>query len=133
MKSSNKSKVVPIIGILLLLGSVGYFFFGRNTEPVETTTLVKSKATPGSASVQEDLLKILNEVKKIKLSREIFKNPYIGNSIDFTKELTLEPKVRPNPFAPIDTDSIGSRNAVSVPALAPAVPTAPSLAPVKPR
>ncbi len=117
--TSNKSKAVPIIGILLVLAAGAYFFFWKGSATPVDSALTKTKAGPGNSSVQEDLLKTLKEVKNLTLDDSVLRSPFFLSSIDFTKVLVREPKFRKNPFAPIGVDGGRSQNTVSTPSLAP--------------
>lgn len=117
--TSNKSKIVPIIGVLIVVLAGMYFFFWRGSDKPAESTLTKTKAGPGTSSIGEDILKTLKEVGNLKLDDSVFRSPFFLSSVDFTKVLVREPKFRKNPFAPIGVDGGRSQNNVSTPSLAP--------------
>ncbi len=103
-----------------VLGAVmifGYFsFFGGDT--ADEGSLVSSDTglsdNGGQSSIQQEFLPILLNIKNLKLDDSIFQDPAFLSLSD--SSIVLVPdgnEGRPNPFAPIGFDAVGSPSAVA--------------------
>lgn len=123
--------MTPTIRNIILFGGIGlalvflYFTFVKK-EPEAETSLVVSPATnapyapitatqPGSApAVTSEFLSLLLNIKSIKLDDSIFKDPAFTVLRDSSIILIQDtPEGRPNPFAPIGSDSSQSSTSTS--------------------
>lgn len=86
-----------LIFIVVVIGAyVGYqSFFAPSNEVVVTSTL------EGGAQSDQDLVRLLFNLKAIRLDDAIFVDPLFTSLIDYGKELVPEPVGRQNPFAPL--------------------------------
>lgn len=96
MKFLSRYQTVLIVISLIIVGFVVYTiaFTGK-----DDTVLKQSGAGP-SASVDNELIALLLELKALKLDDSIFANPAFQSLQDFSQELIPEPVGRDNPFAP---------------------------------
>lgn len=118
--------MTPKIRNIILFGGIGlllvfvYFYFIKS-EPDPATSLVVSPATglpspsagagePGVASaITAEFLSILLNIKSIKLDDSIFNDPAFLSLTDSSIVLVQDStEGRPNPFAPIGSDSSSS-------------------------
>ena len=96
MKSLFSKRNIYILGGVIVLGLIWYFFFSGSTPA--TDDLLSS--TP-AASEGDQLLTALNQIKSLTLNADIFSNPSFENLTDSSVTLTPETPGRPNPFAPL--------------------------------
>jgi len=97
MEESSNTKKIAIIATLILLVVLGaYFFFFRTPEPIE---LFDEFGNPtGAEVVGQDLINISNQLEKVSLDANLFKNQTFINLIDFSITLPNEPVGKKNPF-----------------------------------
>lgn len=103
-------KNFPLIGIILIvvLGAVWYALSsGSGTDAaIEVTdggVLVATEGDP-EAGADPDVLKLLLDMRAIKLDGRLFKAPAFRALQDTGKQILAEPKGRQNPFAPVGGD-----------------------------
>jgi hypothetical protein len=111
MPNLKNSIIFLVIAVVIILGYI--FFFKKDTAAVPNlTTTTPLQATPTlnptnvSTVAGTEFLSLLLNVKNIKLNDAIFTDPAFNSLID--SSITLSPdgtEGRPNPFAPIGTDS----------------------------
>lgn len=88
-----------IILIVLVLVVVGFTWFGFFREPVSTTLLTNESRADASVAEQE-ILRLLLDMRSIRLDSSIFENSAFASLRDFGREIIPEPVGRTNPFAP---------------------------------
>lgn len=91
----KKHAVTIIVIVLVVVGFIiyGAFFVDDESDGITSEVVV--------ADPNADLLGILSTLKSLSLDDGIFASPIFNNLIDFSKELSVEPVGRSNPFAPI--------------------------------
>lgn len=107
-------KNFPLIGIIIIviLGAAWYALSsGSGTDaPVEVTeggVLVATQGDP-EAEADPDVLKLLLDMRAIKLDGRLFKAPAFRALQDTGKQILAEPKGRQNPFAPVGSSDDSS-------------------------
>ncbi len=100
-------KNFALIGIILMviLGAIWYSLSsgGGAGAPVEVTeggVLVATEGDPEAAG-DPDVLKLLLDMRAIKLDGRLFKSPAFRALQDTGKQILKEPQGRVNPFAPV--------------------------------
>lgn len=102
-------KNFTLIGIILIvvLGAVWYAIMpgdgGASVEVTEGGVLVATAGDP-EAEADPDVLKLLLDMRAIKLDGRLFKSPAFRALQDTGKQILKEPQGRRNPFAPVGSD-----------------------------
>jgi hypothetical protein len=104
---SKKFKI--IIGVLII--PIVFFaystFFSREDENVKklsvanTPTQTSVATGVGSPIEGQEILRVLNSLKAVKMDTEFFDDKVFKSLVDFSVELAPQPAGRFNPFAPI--------------------------------
>ncbi len=110
MGSSTMIKNVGIgVIVLVIIGGAYVFLVGGKKEessllaqnsPISgapTQNVLFAENTPELAEVR-DIVSILNQLKTISIDDAIFKDPAFMALTDFHREISPQPKGRPNPF-----------------------------------
>ena len=95
----KKYKVTLIILVLLIGGYYAYVTFGSPGIP--DGVLSSQSATANGTAVGQEIILILEDIKKINLNTGIFEDEKFNSLVDFMQEVTSEPQGRRNPFEPI--------------------------------
>ncbi len=106
--------VIALIAVLLLI--VGYFTFwrGKTEQPVPGLITASSTLNPIDDGNKE-FLRLLNNLKRLNLSGQLFERVIFQDLRDFSVKLTPEPQGRPNPFAPLGVGGPFSTSTASRP------------------
>ena len=107
--------IIIFVSILAVLISF-YFFFFRNTSggasltsSTNTASFPVSSAPNNNSTIGKDFLTLLLSIKNIKLDDSIFSDNAFTNLHDSSIDLIPDDNEgRPNPFAPIGSDTIVS-------------------------
>lgn len=95
--------------MIVLVIIVGAYVFLVGDKKEETSLLVKNSAASDVQSSVEttsqlaevrEIVSILNQLKTITIDDAIFKDPAFISLTDFHREISPQPKGRPNPFLP---------------------------------
>lgn len=79
----------------------------KETQAQESALVVPDTASPdGTNQKGREILALLADLKSVRLDDSIFSDPVFQSLQDTSVELVLEPKGRPNPFAPLGQDSL---------------------------
>jgi hypothetical protein len=97
-------KYKKIIGIVL--GVLALFVLYTVFKPKAEAPLTSTTTTATLSGEDSELLALLSELNTIKLDGAFFTNQLFLSLTDFSVNLTLEPRQRPNPFAPIGSDGV---------------------------
>lgn len=112
----NQSKIlVNVLIVLILVGllAFSYFFFfvGDDEVSISTTSL---NNTTGISTETSEFLVLLQSLRAVNLSAEIFNNPVFANRlVNYTTNITPRPQGRSNPFAPLGTANIANFNSTA--------------------
>ena len=112
MQSSNIIKNAGIGVIALIIIGGAYIFLVRDKK-VESPLLTTNSPVSGAPAQNifetsnapqlgevRDIVSILNQLKTISIDDGIFKDPAFMALTDFHREISSQPKGRPNPFLP---------------------------------
>ena len=112
MGSSNIIKNAGIGVIALIIIGGAYVFLVRDKK-VESPLLTANSPVSGASAQNvfetsnapqlgevRDIVSILNQLKTISIDDAIFKDPAFMALTDFHREISEQPKGRPNPFLP---------------------------------
>ncbi|MCR4274964.1 MAG: hypothetical protein NUW02_02865 [Candidatus Campbellbacteria bacterium] len=100
MFQKYKKIIGVVLGILILFVLYSMFF---KKAPEATLTSSNTSTVP---SADNELLLLLSQLKTIDLDGAFFSDQLFLSLTDFSVSLTLEPRQRPNPFAPIGSDGV---------------------------
>ena len=98
MNSSSMQKIIILIGVMILLILFVYsLFFSKSGD-------VNIVIDPNKEVVGEDILVLVEKLKKISINKSIFASVLFTNLKDYSAVLFPEQKGRPNPFAFVGQD-----------------------------
>jgi hypothetical protein len=106
MKTLTYTNIIAFLGIAAFFVAGAAFVVGSDSYAQNEESLLVEENPSVSNSEGVEILALLNEMQKITLSTDIFKDPLFLNLKDFTVVLPEEQRYRPNPFAPIGKDAI---------------------------
>lgn len=108
MELLRKNFAVIGIIVIVVLGGIWYSMSsGSVSQEVAVTeggVLVASEGDPESSG-DPDVLKLLLDMRAIKLDGRLFKSPAFRALQDTGKQILAEPKGRANPFAPVGSSN----------------------------
>ena len=115
----STSKIPAIIGILLVVCAVGYYFYSTSNAPVssDSSLTLTTTTSGGNGEVGSDVLSLLSEIKGLNIDTSFFQTPVYESLTDFSVTIPSEPVGKSNPFEPL------TGSAFSVPSLATPVAT----------
>jgi len=96
MNIISRYKNILIIGLVVVVAFFGYSFFFTNS----SDTVLQKNTTGASATIDNELIALLLQLKSLKLDDSIFSDTTFKSLEDFSQELVSEPVGRVNPFAP---------------------------------
>ncbi len=99
-----------ILPFIVIVGAFVLYSIFIKEDP-STSLLTKETATSGDV-LGADIIKAINQIKALTLSRDIFDDPSFKTLVDRSEVLKPEPVGRVNPFAPVS----GSGTASTTPA-----------------
>ena len=123
MQSSGKSFIV---GILLVVGAVIYYFYQAGSPPVSpdsslTATSGSFNTLGGGSQVGAEVLALLATIRGLNIDTGFFQSSIYQSLTDFSVVIPIEPVGKVNPFVPLGGPTLS--NAPSIPAV-PTVPPA---------
>ncbi len=89
-----------IILVILIVVIAGLGWFGLSGSQTSSELLTNNSRNSGSVVVDQDILRLLLDMRSIQLDSSIFENPAFGKLQDFGKQIVPEPVGRDNPFLP---------------------------------
>ena len=107
MQWIKKNMFIIIILVIVVVGGVWYGMSGggAQNEQLLTTDVVGDSGSPTEDAVDRDLVETLLTLRAITLSGTIFADPAFKSLQDFGTTIVPEPVGRPNPFAPVGSQS----------------------------
>ncbi|HET8575271.1 MAG TPA: hypothetical protein VFM02_03835 [Candidatus Paceibacterota bacterium] len=98
-------KQIGLFILLVAVLAVAYFGYRSFSSGQKGAALISGDANQESATVAgQQILSLLDDLKKIHLDDSIFADPSFLSLKDFTVSIQNQPKGRPNPFSPIGDD-----------------------------
>ncbi len=108
MKKKLKT-IFLIVLVILVVGVVANYFLSKGT-PAPSTSSLSSSAKAGGVAVQpgqqSEFAVLLSTINSINIDTSVFKNPSYLSLRDYPVSLGTDTIGRPNPFAPIGTDTV---------------------------
>ncbi|HDO23732.1 MAG TPA: hypothetical protein ENG99_00770 [bacterium] len=100
---SKKTKILLIILAIIVSVFIFEMYFAKQktASKIVTVNSGNNSTTFSFSSSEEKLLKILMNLKFIKLDTDFFNSKIFKSLNDFSSELVPEESGRPNPFLPI--------------------------------
>ncbi len=105
--TTKKLKIlITILIILIIIFAYSLIFRGKDVKTdknIASAPFKDTETTQQTAQLSEgfEMIKILNQLKSIKLDTDFFENQIFKSLNDSSKELITEAKGRTNPFAPL--------------------------------
>ncbi|MAZ67613.1 hypothetical protein CL652_02485 [bacterium] len=90
-----------IILIVLVVVIVGFAWFGM-ADRTPSTSLLSNDSRSEASVAEQEILRLLLDMRSIRLDSSIFENPAFGSLRDFGRDIVPEPVGRTNPFAPAE-------------------------------
>jgi hypothetical protein len=99
----SSSKMPAIIGILLVVCAVGYYFYSTSNAPVssDSSLTLTTSSTGGGGPVGSDVLSLLSEINGLNIDTSFFQTPVYESLTDFSVTIPSEPVGKSNPFMPL--------------------------------
>ena len=91
-----------IILAVLVVVIVAFTWFGLSDRQAPSTVLTTTASAVDSSVAEQEILKLLLNMRSIRLDSSIFEDPAFNSLRDFGREIIPEPVGRSNPFAPTD-------------------------------
>jgi len=104
MQQKSPSKGTFIALILIVVVSLGLFFYYRGTPTDSSISSLVTTSTTESIAAQASanrVLILLNTISSLKIDGSIFKTPTYNSLVDYTITIPELPVGRPNPFSPV--------------------------------
>lgn len=99
------SKAPAIVGVLLVIGAVFYYFYtASNAVPVSpesSLSISSGLAGAGGATVGADVLNLLSQIKGLNIDTSFFQSSTYESLNDFSVTIPAEPVGKADPFIPI--------------------------------
>lgn len=104
----NNKKTIIISGIIIFAVFAYMRTFQNETLAQEPLVVPDTASVDGGSNNQKgrEILALLADLKSVRLDESIFSDPIFQSLLDTSIELNLEPKGRPNPFAPLGKDIV---------------------------
>lgn len=102
----KKNKI--IIGILIVIIAAFAWFGLSDQQP--TTSLLSNESRSSNSAADQEILRVLLDMRSIRLDSSIFENPAFASLRDFGRDIVPEPVGRTNPFAPVGSTQTSSVN-----------------------
>lgn len=93
-----KQNKIIIVVLIVIIG--GFAWFGLS-DPQPTNTLLSSQSRSGAPAAEQEILRVLLDMRSIRLDSSIFENPAFASLRDYGRDILPEPVGRTNPFAPV--------------------------------
>jgi hypothetical protein len=100
----STSKMPAIIGIILVVCAVGYYFYSQSNAPVSpdsSLTLTTTSSDGTSGIIGSNVLSLLSEIKGLNIDTSFFQTPVYESLTDFSVTIPAEPVGKSNPFTPL--------------------------------
>ena len=98
----KKYWLVLLVAALLGAGALAYTLLRSS----DATELVSGESQdPVVAKQSAEILTLLHALKRLSFNEALFNDPRFRSLVDFSVELTPEPKGRRNPFVPFGNES----------------------------
>ncbi len=101
MQSNKRQKILTyVLAIVLIIAGFYYYNLYSNDSVVDVIS------TDYTAPVGEDILLLVQKMDTVMIDESVFSSPLFKNLVDSTISVNQEEKSRPNPFAPIGSNSV---------------------------
>lgn len=100
---NTSSKKTFIIIIVIVLIAIGYYFYSKGGESVNTDSLLSTQEiNPETQIVGSKVLSLLNQISSLKIDPSLFTSASYKSLVDYTIAVPEQNIGRPNPFAPLN-------------------------------
>lgn len=102
----KKNKIIIIVLVIII---AGFAWFGLS-DPAPSSNLLSNETRTGTSAADQEILRVLLDMRSIRLDSTIFENPAFASLRDFGRDIIPEPVGRTNPFAPARSSQSSSVN-----------------------
>ncbi len=103
MEILKQNKLILIVVIIVIALLIWYGMSSSNKTP---NTLLTATQTSETDTGDRELLKLLTDMKSIRLDGDIFKSDAYLSLQDFSRDIVGEPVGREDPFAPVNKTEV---------------------------
>lgn len=96
----KKNKILLIAFVVVSL-VFAWSMLGRESSSSSSSLLTSAAQTQRGAAVDQDIIRLLLDMRSIRLDGSVFQTPAFVLLRDFGRDIVPEPQGRPNPFAPV--------------------------------
>lgn len=89
-----------LIIIFVVVAIIFFVWFGMS-DTVSNSNLLVADRTENISAADQEILKLLLDMRSIQLDSGIFENPAFASLRDFGRSIVAEPVGRDNPFVPL--------------------------------
>ena len=95
----KKNKIIIIVLVVVI---AGFAWFGL-AERQPTNSLLTNESRADASVAEQEILRLLLDMRSIRLNSTIFENPAFASLRDFGRDIVPEPVGRTNPFEPVES------------------------------
>lgn len=95
----KQNKIILIVLVVIIAGFAWYGLADRTP----STSLLTNDSRADSTVVEQDILRLLLDMRSIRLDSSVFENPAFTSLRDFGRSIVPEPVGRTNPFEPAES------------------------------
>lgn len=95
----KQNKIILIVLVIII---AGFAWYGL-AERTPTNTLLTNDSRAESSVAEQEILRLLLDMRSIRLDSSIFENPAFASLRDFGRSIVPEPVGRTNPFEPAES------------------------------
>ena len=95
----KKNKIILALVVIVI---IAFAWFGlSDRQPTSSTSILTNETRSGGSAAEQEILRLLLDMRSIRLDSSIFESPAFASLRDFGQEIIPEPVGRTNPFAPV--------------------------------
>lgn len=95
----KQNKIILVVLVVII---VAFAWFGLS-EKTPTTSVLSNESRSSASVSEQEILRLLLDMRSIQLDSSIFENQAFASLRDFGRDIIPEPVGRTNPFVPTDT------------------------------
>ncbi len=99
---SKNQKIALAVVAVVAVGVSAYFFLRGESSAPESSSGEMAASFSGSGEIGADLLRILADLRQVKLDEKFFQSRSFEELRDFEVIISPQPVGRKNPFIPLD-------------------------------
>lgn len=100
--------------IIFVAVAIMFFVWFGMSDTVSNSNLLVADRTEDISAADQEILKLLLDMRSIQLDSGIFENPAFSSLRDFGRSIVAEPVGRENPFIPLNVSATAQNDSASV-------------------